>query len=88
MLTRLCSLTVWLIGSTLLYVTLATPAQAYLDPGTGSMVLQVLLGGLAGLALAGRYYWHRILVMLGFRSETPPQTDKSHRSPTQTQTDR
>ena len=27
---------------------------AYLDPGTGSMILQVLLGGVAGVALAGR----------------------------------
>ena len=35
-------------------------AYAYLDPGTGSMILQVLLGGLAGAALVGRMYWHKL----------------------------
>ena len=40
----------------------AAPAYAYLDPGTGSMILQVLLGGVAGVALAGRLYWRQFLV--------------------------
>jgi hypothetical protein len=49
----------------------AAPAYAYLDPGTGSMILQVLLGGVAGLALAGKLYWHRLLVLIGVRSDKP-----------------
>jgi hypothetical protein len=49
----------------------SAPAYAYLDPGTGSMILQVLLGGIAGLALAGKYYWRRFLVVIGMRSEPP-----------------
>ena len=44
-------------------------AFAYLDPGTGSIILQVLLGGVAGLLLAGKLYWHRLLVMFGIRRE-------------------
>jgi hypothetical protein len=47
----------------------ATPAYAYLDPGTGSMILQVLLGGAAGLALAGRLYRHRFLTVIGVRAD-------------------
>jgi hypothetical protein len=46
---------------------LTTSAHAYLDPGTGSMILQVLLGGVAGLALAGKLYWHKLLSLLGIR---------------------
>jgi hypothetical protein len=46
---------------------LTSPAYAYLDPGTGSMLLQVLLGGVAGVALAGRLYWHRLLALFGLR---------------------
>ena len=38
----------------------AAPAYAYLDPGTGSMILQVLLGGAAGVAFAGKLYWQRV----------------------------
>ena len=34
------------------------------------MILQVLLGGVAGLALVGKLYWHRLLVMLGVRKES------------------
>ena len=32
----------------------------YLDPGAGSMLLQVLAGGIAGLAVVGKLYWARI----------------------------
>ena len=36
------------------------PAAAYLDPGTGSMLLQALLGGVAAVAVIARLYWHRL----------------------------
>ena len=42
------------------------PAHAYLDPGTGSMFLQLLLGGLAGLAVLLKLYWQRLLSFFGF----------------------
>ena len=42
------------------FVLWAPPAYAYLDPGTGSMLLQLLLGGLAGAAVIGRVYWQRL----------------------------
>jgi hypothetical protein len=38
----------------------AGPARAYLDPGTGSIMLQALLGGIAGAVVVGRLYWHRL----------------------------
>ena len=33
----------------------------YLDAGTGSMVAAALAGGVAGVAVLGRVYWHRLL---------------------------
>ena len=36
------------------------PAQAYLDPGSGSVLLQVLLGGFAAVGVAARFFWHRL----------------------------
>lgn len=50
-----------------LMVTMPTPAHAYLDAGTGSMLLQLLLGGVAGLAIAAKLYWHRLLSAIGVR---------------------
>ena len=38
-----------------------SPAYAYLDPGTGSMMLQLLLGGVAALLVIVKLYWHRFL---------------------------
>jgi hypothetical protein len=36
-------------------------AHAYLDPGNGSMMVQLLLAGLAGVMVALRMFWRRIL---------------------------
>lgn len=35
-------------------------SHAYLDPGTGSMLLQGLLAGIAGAAVVLRLYWYRV----------------------------
>ena len=32
----------------------------YLDAGSGSMIMQALAGGVAGLAVAGKLYWRRL----------------------------
>ena len=39
---------------------LVQPAHAYLDPGAGSMLLQVILGGAAGIAVLARVVWKRL----------------------------
>lgn len=36
------------------------PAWAYLDPGTGSLILQSLIAGVAGLLVVGRLYWAKL----------------------------
>lgn len=40
-------------------VAISTPAHAYIDPGTGGMLLQLLLGGVAGGLVVGKLYWLR-----------------------------
>ena len=56
---------------TLILLSLAMPvsAFAYLDPGTGSMLLQVILGGIAAVAVAIKLFWYRILAMLGIKKK-------------------
>ena len=44
---------------------------AYLDPGSGSLFLQLLLGGIAGVAVLGKLLWQRIVSALGIRSGSP-----------------
>ena len=45
-------------------VALERPAAAYLDPGSGSMLLQLLLGGVAALGVIARLYWHRLTAVV------------------------
>ena len=40
-------------------------AYAYLDPGTGSMLLQVILGGIAAVGVALKLYWHKLRAAFG-----------------------
>jgi hypothetical protein len=48
-------------------IVLVDAAQAYVDPGSGSMLLQLLLGGVAGAVVLVKYYWHRLRTLLGFQ---------------------
>ena len=41
--------------------TTMTTVLAYLDPGSGSMILQIIAGGLAAVAVTAKLYWNRIL---------------------------
>lgn len=45
----------------------------YLDPGSGSMLLQALAGGVAAGAVVARVYWKRFknLLRIGKRDDEP-----------------
>ena len=42
----------------------ALPAYGYLDPTSGSLILQLVVGGVAGAAVLIRLYWHKLLAAL------------------------
>lgn len=48
-------------------------AHAYLDPGTGSYILQILLGGLFGGAVLVRAFWKDIRGFFGKIGEKLPK---------------
>lgn len=51
-------------------------ALAYLDPGTGSALLQGVIGAVAAIGIVLKLYWHRFLHLLGFRKKTELETDE------------
>lgn len=66
-----------LIGALILLIS-PQPMYAYVDPGAGSVFLQLLLGGLAGALVLGKLYWRRLKRMFGFgdrRTDPAPQTE-------------
>ena len=52
-------------------------ALAYLDPGTGSIILQGLLAGIAAVAAAGSIFWDRMKTRLAwlFGRKKSPASD-------------
>ncbi len=52
-------------------------AHAYLDPGTGSMFLQVILGGIAAVGVALKLYWHKLLAAFGLRKKEQPEDESA-----------
>lgn len=51
-----------LVALALLLAALSIPSavRAYVDPGTGSYFLQILIAGILGAAFALKLYWRRI----------------------------
>jgi hypothetical protein len=42
-------------------LTVLPTAAAYIDPGSGSFIFQVLIGAVLGVALGVKAFWRRIL---------------------------
>ncbi len=69
----------WIFSLTLIwsFLVFALPAQAYLDPGSGSMALQALLGALAAVMVVVKIYWSRLITYFGLKKKTEPEPPDS-----------
>jgi len=57
-------------------ISVAQDAQAYLDPGSGSYMLQILLGTLVAGFFAIKQYWHRLKYF--FKERFRKKEDQDH----------
>ncbi|MCS3903564.1 hypothetical protein J2T55_001590 [Methylohalomonas lacus] len=48
----------------------SAPVFAYLDPGSGSVLLQGILAALAAIGVTVKLYWHRLLRLLGLKRKS------------------
>jgi hypothetical protein len=53
----------------------ARPAHAYLDPGTGSYILQLLIAALLGVLFAIKMFWLRIKAFFSNLISRKPKDD-------------
>ena len=53
-----------------------SPVYAYLDPGTGSMLIQGLIAGAAAVMSFVSLYWHKIKSLFGKKEKDTDATDK------------
>jgi hypothetical protein len=49
----------------------------YLDPGSGSMIIQMILGGVAAIGVSLKLFWGRILEFLHIRKREDQQPTES-----------
>lgn len=69
---------------TLLFLSISTLAMfgvigdsaAYLDPGTGSIILQGLIAAIAGAATVGTLYWHKVKTFFSSFSKDDKKTEE------------
>lgn len=50
---------------------------AYLDAGSGSMIVQLVLGGFAAVAVSIKLWWRRLLRFLRIRPAEPAEHEAS-----------
>ena len=55
----------------------AREARAYIDPGTGSMIIQILIGGFLALSWTFRKAWRRLLGRLFSHSSPAKNEDET-----------
>lgn len=79
---KLLSIGTLLSLSAVLAAISTTEAHAYLDGGSGSMLLQLLLGGVAGLAVAAKLYWYKFLSLFGVKPKHVESMDTEAERPT------
>jgi hypothetical protein len=58
-----------------------TTVLAYLDPGSGSMILQIIAGGVAAVAVTAKLYWGKLLRFLRIRKDEPETADAAASKP-------
>lgn len=71
-----------LVLPALLLLALPGASHAYIDPGTGSLVIQGLIAGFAAAAVILRGYWYRIKAFFRRDSAEPkPEVDTERKPP-------
>lgn len=70
-----------IVAAVMLAATTA-PAYAYIDPGTGSLALQALIGAVAGGMFAAKMWWARIASHLpGSKKKPTAEGDANKEKP-------
>ena len=62
---------------TVLLLFVMADTEAYLDPGTGSMLLQVILGGVAAVGVAIKLYWHKLRAAFGIAKKVETEDESA-----------
>jgi hypothetical protein len=68
-------------AAVLLQILATRDAAAYIDPGSGSFFVQMLLAGILGAGMAIKAYWHRIKAFFGGGPASSPEAEPPEDEP-------
>lgn len=67
-----------LIVAVVMSIGVPTSAYAYIDPGTGSLIIQGIIGAIAGIGVTAKIYWHKIRIFFaGENADTADSPEES-----------
>ena len=49
-----------IFGISLLHIFTISDAYAYIDPGSGSLIIQIIIGALVGAGITIKIYWYKL----------------------------
>ena len=58
------------IACTPIVLSICSPAYGYIDPGTGSLIIQGVLGAIAAIGVTMKIYWHKLVVLFSPRKKS------------------
>jgi len=62
-------------------------AHAYLDGNSGSIIIQALIGGLVGMGVLVKMYWHGLLIKLGIRKPVEDEEEDTSAAATEVESE-
>jgi hypothetical protein len=59
------------------YVLFVEPAYSYLEPGSGSILAQLIMGGIASVLVVFKFYWNKVKSFFIKKNSNPEMEDTS-----------
>lgn len=64
-----------LITATFILLASAGPAFAYIDPGSGSALISIIIGAFVAVGLAVKSFWYKITGLFGGKKSSSEDVD-------------
>ena len=61
------------------FVLFVEPAYSYLEPGAGSILAQLIMGGMAGVLMVFKLYWSKVKSFFIKKNSNPESDDASRK---------
>ncbi len=71
-------LVIKVVGVSILCITASSSVYAYIDPGTGSLIIQGIIGAIAAIGITLKLYWHKLRVLFSGRTKVRENKEVQH----------